>query len=694
MLSRAPGGVKPRGPWDNRASMTREGALRTTLAASSAALALFALAGPALAEPAMEVPPPPADLAERIAAAGTSEDHDGADAVVVLDSSTVRVEGSGQSHTVRRRVVKALTEEGAAALSHVRLDYDPATMEVEVLAVRVHRPGAGPTDVDLSTIVDAPQPGHWIYWGLRNLLLAVPRPRVGDAVETVVYRTGFQIAYLDEPQDRERFVPPMRGHFYDIVLFGESPWPTVEQRYEVTLPRDKPLQFEVLNGPVHVASTFDEESFHHEFWRRDLPAFEPEASAPAPSDGLPKVVMATVPDWQAKSRWFFHVNERQFEPDDAIRAQVAAITRGLRTDEERVTALVRWVAHFIRYRGLSMGEGEGYTLHPGTMVFAERAGVCKDIASMLVTMMRAAGFTVFPAMTMAGARVERIPADQFNHSVVAWQQPDGSFRMLDPTWAPMSRDLWSHAEREQHYLVGTPEGEDLAITTPEGPEHNVYDIRGEGRLAEDGTVTSTVAIATKGYMDDRLRRLFGFGPALETRRTVEKMVQAIAPTARLEAFGLEDHLDLDRDFAVRFRYRAEGYGQRAGRLIRLPALPLGHNVLVHPRLVQHLEATVPGSRTSPLLLRCAVTMRVEERLDLPRGYDLVAPYAREVRTGGGAFSASIRQEGRRVVLAMTVTVDRRRFEASEYGQVRDLAEAQRALSSTPIALARAPEVAR
>lgn len=643
----------------------------------------------ALAEPADIPLPGPGgeDLAGAIAAAGTSEDHDGADAVVIFDHSAVRVEPSGQSHTVQRRVIKALTEEGAAALSRLRFDYDPATMEVEIRAARVIRAEGDPVEVDPATGFDLPQPGHWIYWGLRTILLPVPRPRVGDAVETVIYRTGFQIAYLDEEQDRDRFAPPMRGHFYDIVLFGEDPWPCLERRYEVSTPRDRPLLFETYNGEIGVSSNVDDEAFHYAFWRRDLPAYEREPGSPYASDALPKVVMATVPDWPAKSRWFFHVNENQFEPTPEIRAMVERITRGLDTDEERVTALLRWVARHIRYRGLSMGEGEGYTLHSGEMTFEHRAGVCKDIASMLITMMRAAGYTVYPAMTMAGARVERIAADQFNHSVVAWEQPDGSFRMLDPTWAPMSRQLWSNAEREQHYLVGTPEGEELAMTSPQGPEHNLFVVRGEGRITADGTVISTVTVSAEGYLEDRLRRLFGFGPALETRHHVETMARAISPAARVEAYGLDDHLDLDRPFGVRFRYRVEGYGQRAGSLLRLVP-PLGHNVLVHPRLSQHLEVTGSGERTQPLLLRCAATFRVEERLDLPPGYDLAAPVRRRVRNGAGSFDAAIEQRGRQLVLTMGLTLDRRRYSASEYAAVRALAQAQRALASEAVILRR------
>ena len=48
---------------------------------------------------------------------------------------------------------------------------------------------------------------------------------------------------------------------------------------------------------------------------------------PDPPDLLPKVVLATVESWPAKSRWFYEVNEPQFAADDAIRAKVAELRR-------------------------------------------------------------------------------------------------------------------------------------------------------------------------------------------------------------------------------------------------------------------------------------------------------------------------------------------------------------------------------
>lgn len=79
-----------------------------------------------------------------------------------------------------------------------------------------------------------------------------------------------------------------------------------------------------------------------------------------------------------------------------------------------------------------MGKGEGFTLHNLKMNYTDRCGVCKDIAGTLIAFLRMAGFEAFPAMTMAGSRVETIPADHFNHCVAVVKLSDGTMMPLDP----------------------------------------------------------------------------------------------------------------------------------------------------------------------------------------------------------------------------------------------------------------------
>ena len=241
-------------------------------------------------------------LLARIAAAGTADDYPDAGVVTVFDSTRVVVEETGLSHRRQHTLRKALSAAGARDLAAQRFDYDPASNQVTILSVRVHRADSTFVEVDPAGAVDAFAPAHMIYWGGRMKVLALPRLEVGDAVEVTTEKMGFQIAYLLESQpDLERYVPPMRGHFYDVILFQKS-----EQlkslHYRLIVPRAKVAQYSVYNGEVYSALGFTDSTLTYDWWVTDRPALKGEPYQPDLSDFVPKVVLATVPNWEEKSR--------------------------------------------------------------------------------------------------------------------------------------------------------------------------------------------------------------------------------------------------------------------------------------------------------------------------------------------------------------------------------------------------------
>ncbi|GAI77872.1 unnamed protein product, partial [marine sediment metagenome] len=135
-------------------------------------------------------------------------------------------------------------------------------------------------------------------------------------------------------------------------------------------------------------------------------------------------------------------------------------------------------------------------------------GVCKDKAGMLVTMLRSAGFEAYACMTMAGSRIDYIAADQFNHSVTIVRLSDGKLHLLDPTWVPFVRELWSSAEQQQNYLPGLPQGSDLLKTPVSPPQNHFIRIKANSDLQINGTLTGEISVQAEGQSDARLRRMF------------------------------------------------------------------------------------------------------------------------------------------------------------------------------------------
>lgn len=598
-----------------------------TLRLSAVLLPALLLTAPALAEP-----PEPATAEEikaLLAEAGDAEDYGNAAVLYVLDEADVYVQRSGLATTEACQVIKILTDVGIRSRSVIEHEFDPDTNRVAIRSVKIHRADGSIEEVPVSETITQPTRQWLMFWGGEQHLLSIPRLAIGDAVEIRTSKIGFNIAYLTDggaELDPTGLEPPMEGHWYEVTDF-QGGAPIMKKRYAVHMPADMPIQYEVYNGELKSSLWFDGDTHIYTFSAEDIPAFRAEEHMVARSNVAPKLVMATLGDWEAKSRWFHEVNEPQFDADDDIRAKVAEITEGLEDEEAKIEACLHWVSDNIRYYGTSRGPREGFTLHSGIETFRDKGGVCKDIASMLITMLRVLGHEAYPALTMAGSRVERIPADQFNHTICSVRTEDGSFRILDPTWCPLSRELWSSREALQGLVYGTPEGQDLTLSPYFPPEYNRLEARGATAIDADGTLRTDLHFDVAGYPGTYLRRYVDREPVYALQGMFEQYLN-IAPNAKLEAFDHIEPTDYSRDGWLEMRVSAAHYasGGEGRCLFRLPMMrhPMSRTFI--PDLLYSFSG---GERKYPLSLRATRLVRYEETIALPPGWKVAqAPEAR------------------------------------------------------------------
>jgi len=629
-----------------------------------------------------DLPPgdsPPPTAFSRLEEAGDAEKYPDHSHVVVYDETVNHVDEKGVAKTDRYVIYKVLTAEGCRELSALRWHYEPQSSWVEAREVNLIREGKR-IPVSLDAVLDLPAPQSWIYWSDRIKLLQLPRLQIDDGIEVRTYRKGFSYALLrqeaggstGEPED-ERFIPPMPGEYFDIVRF-QGAVPIVEQRYELHVPGDQTLHSQVYNGALFSSTTYDSDHNVYAWWRFDLPAAPDEPRQPDSSDYVTKVVIATVESWEAKSRWFFEVNDGQFDSTPEIDDKVRQILEEARvaggTDHEKAEALLHWVAQNIRYSGQTMGKGEGFTLHPGSMIFEQRSGVCKDIAGMLVTMLRAAEIPTYAAMTMAGSRIEEVPADQFNHCVVARKAGD-DWVMYDPTWVPYNNDIWSKLETEQHYLIGSPEGEGLSRIPYSPPEESPLRVRHDARLERDGTLEGKLRLEGRGALDGRLRRLLTGTPR---RQLKARFAEFLSPISRgIEQVRVTHHPvdDFSGDAWIEVSYRAPGFALPLAEGLEFTGPTMG--VLLHEGLLFRAgEQRWDEERESDVFLYYTQLLDVEERIELPKGYEAThLPEKDEVDEIYASFRGSAEADGGVLSVRVKSEVRRRQIPPEGYAGFRD-----------------------
>ncbi len=593
---------------------------------------LLAISISASAQSDKPLPPgdsPPPTIFSKIENAGTADDYDSAAYLIVCDSVINRVDEKGVSNISSYLLYKILTEEGCREHAVLKWYYEPLTNYVEILKVNIIR-GDSLITISIETIIDVPAPQDAIYWKDRYKLLQLPRLQIGDGVEIEFFKKGYSYALLNSNQNGSDgiidYTPPMPGEYFEIVVFKETA-PIVFKKYVLKLPADKRLQSQVYNGALFSSTSYNADTTTYAWWGKNISAWEPEQYHPDNTDMFTKVVMATVESWEAKSRWFFDVNEKQFEYTDAIKEKVdeifatAGLTNG--TEEEKAFELLHWVAQNIRYSGQTMGQGEGFTLHSGEMIFEQRSGVCKDIAGMLITMMRAAGMDSYGAMTLAGARIDEVPADQFNHCVVALKKSDGQFVMYDPTWVPYNKDIWSLLEAEQHYLIGSPEGETLDNIPYSPPEQSPLIVSNKGKILSDGTFEATMELKSEGAVDGYLRGLLVWYPLSQTRNKLAQFFSKAGEQIEIIEFEHGDVLDFKTGMWWKIKYRLPQYARKIGETLEFKSPMM--QIIMNNRIFFRGAFDWPEERNDDLFLYYTEHVDANETISLPSGYKVTEP---------------------------------------------------------------------
>jgi len=608
----------------------------------------------------------------------------GYDRVTLYDSMTVRMEENGLSHYVNHQRYKVLSDAGCRDNNTVIVDYDPLSAYCEIRDVVIYRHDGTEEHPDFM-VCDYPAPAHMIYWGARQKMVALGRLEIGDEVEFLTYKKGYSYALLQGEDPDAKYIPPMRGHFYDIVPFWSSQ-PVQEKVYQVSVLTNKNLQYKVYNGNLTVSTKKDGDRTVFTFSNKDYFPLKTPRYTVASNDIEPKLIVTTAQNWEAKSMWFYGVNEDfgSFESTPEIQQKVSELLKPAKTENDSLDILTHWVADNVRYSGISMGEGEGYTLHKCEMTFRDRCGVCKDKAGMLIGMLRAAGFKAYAAMTMAGERIEDIPADQFNHCITVVQRRNGNYQLLDPTWVPGVRgELWSSAEQQQNYLMGLPKGSKLGLTPVSDPKNHYVRMTAQTQVTKDGTLKGTVTITADRQSDRMVRYVFG-GFRTEWRNNVESMFHQQYPNAKIKSVKYTSEDDyLKQPVSITYKFEIPDYAVVTDKeVIATPFLANGFYTFV----MRHLYYDVSlEKRDYPFTDRCSRYVAIRETMTVPSGYTRVStPEAKQLVTPTISFKGGYQIGYNMVTFTENISLGKRVYEASEWPAFRKAVMYQREYMDNPV----------
>jgi len=422
-----------------------------------------------------------------------------------------------------------------------------------------------------------------------------------------------------------RELPTRVGFFNDIFQF-QATEPMLEASYAVDAPAKLPLTAEIYHRErapkVDETQAAAGDRIHYKWQVHKSAQMVPE-TAMDESQELPMLVVSTDPSWQHFSKWWADLTEPQLVASPEIKDKVKELTKGAKSDEDKIKALYDFVAQDIRYRGLGVGPRTGYTPREAGETYASRWGVCRDVSILLTSMLRESGMQAYPVLTNVGDPVlPKIAYDGFNHAIVAMPKAGGGWRYLDPT-AKNNTSLLPGYEAEQDTLVSTVKGEPLTRIPALAPDANLGHAIAETQIRPDGSMTSKVKLETRGVFDLIVRSSAAMMSEDQQREVIEEVIHHALPDATIGKVEISSALSLFEPMSVSVEIEVPDAAPKTGdyrlarTLVTSGALGLIENFM--PRVLGALPTRKYG-------LDAHITLEYDEdeTITLPDGTKLVA----------------------------------------------------------------------
>jgi len=505
--------------------------------------------------------------------------------------------------------VKIMSEKGRRQFQTISSYFTIPYNTTSFKHIEIIRPDGSRVSVDIEKnsriTIEHGQMNNNIYNPNQKILrVSIPKLEIGD------------VLYSELMDNFSKVRTPKTWSDY-IVMEGVQP--IIRKVYKVCAPVERPLERIMIKNEIPGTITFKETRkapyIMYQWTAQNIPQAFPEPDMPPIYSQVQRLLVSTVKDWKDVSKWYWELCK---EPIHDTSPKMEEIVRNLIQDAptsmEKIEKIFYWVSQKIRYLGLTVEkEAPGYEPHSVKMTFERRAGVCRDKAALLVSMLRLAGIEAYPVLIMNGPKKDpEVPQPFFNHAVSCALADNGEYILMDAT-DENTRELFPTYLNDQSYLVARPNGDHLRTSPVAKASDNMMVIQTTGQLNDNGHLSAECQLRFEGINDNAYRGYFSKISVEERKTFLENLVKNIAPGAKLDAFSIfpKDMRQTDQPLTINISFNAPDIRIREGNTIMLPVFQVGTRV----GIVRHLIGKM-GLKQRKYPLKTHYACGVKEHLDL------------------------------------------------------------------------------
>jgi tetratricopeptide (TPR) repeat protein/transglutaminase-like putative cysteine protease len=568
--------------------------------------------------PAMDLVP--ATPAGPMIAAARAAKADGASAILFLDEGRQLVYPDFAAVCRYHRIVKVFDQAGVERFQTIQLARPESSSNVTVETARILKP-----DGKIQNVADSAAGRE------EQDSIALPSLAPGDIVD-IAYRV-------------ETFRRGALSRQFWSEWFVDVPEAAVKlSRYVFMTPPS--LKFATsVHGHAPEPKTTEVKGWRVTEWRTtDVPPHKLEALGVGRLDAGVWIDISTVPSWDLIARWYQDLSRPRCVPDNIVRAKAAELTRGAKSEEEKLHAIIAFVRS-LQYQTTPF-RMSAYVPTEGRRVLSDRFADCKDKAALLAALLACVDIRCDMALVSGRSHgtTPYLPSPRFNHAIAVVHTPSGPL-WVDSTADQMAVGDFPSEDQGVPALVINDSTKELT-TTPAAPsERDLITETYDMSLEENGRLAGTADIRVTGNLAWELRSVLSTVPVTKRQDALRGMAGAFVKGSTYESGSLEGLDEPDKPLIIRLKIHADDFASKTGNLL-LVKLPwtLGHeasdSMLADPGRQQPLEVSaVRAASKSVVTLRLPAGYSVLDLQPETKGDSPWASYRMSCHVEGGVLHA-------------------------------------------------------
>ena len=470
---------------------------------------------------------------------------EGAVAAILDEDESYTFDEDGRIVHVGHFVYKVLTQRGAEGWDYLSVGWEPWHEARPAIKVRVIAPDFSVHTLDPATITEEPARGGDYKTYSDGKTLRAPFPAIAPGVVV-----------------EEEFIERDTQPFFDSgrvgrTTFGHVQVPVAHSSVVFDAPSSLPLRFKTLLLPdLKPARTEANGRVTVTYEMGPMEGLEPrEANLPPDVAHFPEIEFSTGASWHAMAAEYAEIVDRRADPA-AVQEIVDKLIAGKTGVAEKEGAILDYLDREVRYTGIEFGEA-ALMPHDPADTLSRKYGDCKDKATLLATMLRAAGIPAYVALLNAGSWMD-VPADLpgmgiFDHAIV---YVPGNPKHKEPALWIDATDRYARLgqlpveDQGRLALIARPETTALVRTPESTSKDNVVLEFRELILSENGPSAVTEKSQPKGVFESHYRADFADKPDNQAREGLTNYVKGQYVAEKLSSVERTDPADLSQQFEL------------------------------------------------------------------------------------------------------------------------------------------------